>query len=176
MSVSSGRQQTPKFRCNSCLIALKMFESPTVGSIGNRAPAAKQFFTSCYHVLCNDCRFKNGQNCAVCNRQCQFMGCTSNMPKFYRLYFEPALNTKNHLKSVMKFQRLQNSITNKRLAAKIQKLKKYRIAAVKKEQEVTERSQRTTEKLRKYKMIHRKICQEKRWVKRVFVTFFCRKH
>lgn len=162
MSVSSSRRQFTKFRCNSCLVALKIFESSTVNMSGNRAHVAKQFFTNCYHVLCNNCRIKSGQNCAACKRLCQFMGCTKDMQKYYRLYFEPVSSAKKHLMSVMKFQRLQHCVISKGFAAKTLYFQKKDDVIRKKEIEGEKRRRFIAEKLRKYRVIHRKIGQEKR--------------
>ncbi|XP_055326042.1 putative uncharacterized protein DDB_G0279653 [Sitodiplosis mosellana] len=162
MSVPSARHPMPKFRCNSCLHVQKMFEPVTAGSSSNRVTAAKQYFTSCYHILCNSCRFRNGQNCALCNRSCQFIGCTTNMPKHYQLFFKPISSAKKQLLDIMKFQRMQNFIAKRRLTAKKLHVQKKRMVLIQKVKEAGERRQQAAEKLHKYKIVHHKICQEKR--------------
>lgn len=164
MSVASARQSIPTFRCNLCLSIQKMFEPMTAGSGNNRTPAAKQYFTSCFHLLCNSCRFKNLQNCAFCNRSCQFMGCSSNMPKQYQLYFKPILYAKRQFITVLKFQRTQNSIAKRRLAAKVVYIEKKRAMAMQKVKERQERCQRAKEMEHKLQTAHQILCQEKRWV------------
>lgn len=164
MSVPSVRQSMPKFRCNSCLSVQKMFEPMTAGSINHRAPAAKQYFTSCFHVLCNSCRFKNLQNCALCNRNCQFMGCNNNMSKQYQHYFKPISYAKKQFMTVMKFQRTQNNIGKRRMASKMVYIEKKRSMVMKKVEVNNQLYQQAKEVFNKLKAAHQTICQEKRWV------------
>ena len=162
MSVPSTHQSMPKFRCNSCLAVQKMFEPMTAGSANNRAPAAKQYFTSCFHVLCNSCRFKNLQNCAFCNRNCQFMGCNNNMSKQYQQFFKPISNAKKQFMTVMKFQRTQNNIGKRRVANKMVYIEKKRSMVMKKVEEKQKRCQQAKDMLTKLKTAHQIIGQEKR--------------
>lgn len=157
--MSLSRPQLPKFRCNFCVRPLIMFDPPSTGSSGSRA-AASAHLTSCYHLLCNNCRFRNGSKCAVCNQNCQFMGCTNNMPKHYRWFFEPGME--QHLRRIKTFRKMQQTIVARRLAAKLQHFEQKRAPLVRKAEEVVERRQHSADMLRKYKMIHHKICQEKR--------------
>lgn len=163
MSATTANQRMPKFRCNICLVAMNMFEPPTTGLNANRVPAAKQFFTSCSHLMCSNCRIRiGGQSCAVCNRNCNFMGCTSSMPKHYQVFFQPAANAKKLFTNPLHFQRTQHLMLKRRFTAKLQHRDKKRTAMMKKAKEANEQRQRTAEKLCKYKIMHHIICQEKR--------------
>ncbi|XP_031638081.1 uncharacterized protein LOC116350427 [Contarinia nasturtii] len=107
-----------KFYCNHCLDPLKLFELPSVDIVRGRTPwAPKQYLTSCYHVLCGDCRSKNRvQTCTACKQHCKTMEISFKMPKHYRWYFESLKTMKLPLLSIIQFHQKQNRMAIHRFA------------------------------------------------------------
>lgn len=157
MSVQkSARDVRPVFHCNRCLVDLKMFEdAPTSGD-----RVHKRFWTSCQHILCHGCRVNN--ICAACNRKCRFMEISRRMPKHYQFYFESLLRMEQHLISVIKFQNDQDMLYMNRFVGEVKRLNEKG----RNEKETNNRLKIQTKQSelnrRKVRIIHQKICDEKR--------------
>lgn len=109
---------SPRFRCNKCLDWLRIFEdnlspAPTRGLTNISA----NFFTTCYHVLCNVCHTRNAQRqpntCPVCHGRCQAMEINrSTMPMQQQVIFMPIANTHNDLQLAHWLQNAQIDFFN----------------------------------------------------------------
>lgn len=149
-----------KFYCNCCLIALKLFELPS--SNGQRRMPNKQYLTSCYHILCNDCRLTNDHNCAACKRKCTFMEISNKMPNHFQWYFQPLSETEKHLIKVTKFHRMQYELTSELLYTKLRTIAKKRRETSKLAAIAGWKQRQAKSQLRKIQIIHRKCIEEER--------------
>lgn len=155
MSNRSTVSQKPlAFLCNRCLSHLKLFEAAQ--TTGGRVP--KHYWTSCHHVLCQNCRMRHTDKCAACNQACRFMEINNNMPKHYKVYFESAHNMQNILNGVVKFQRRQDDLS---IARKVQHIERKLSDEKQAYNEARMKGRRSVAQEKKVDIIFRK-CQEKK--------------
>lgn len=148
--------------CSGCSIEMTLFGETPPNSDGE---SVKSFLTKCFHILCQKCRTKGGQQCVACNATTQYLPISRQMPQRYRSYFSQLPEMRTQLEKRAHFQSSQARLICSKFIIKRHRLK----------QKCADVKRLLVESKQKYQDIHDiKIKMEiilktiRRWVKQIF--------